>query len=150
MERFAALRDAIEVRLALWALGLNFAWEMLQGGFFVGMADMPWWGASALCLRASLGDSAMILFAYEAVALAARNRQWIFTTTAVKLAAYAATAAFLALALEWLSLRLRRWEYLPRMPVDQLLGLGLAPLLQWAFLPLLCAWIVRRGRAIPR
>lgn len=31
-----------EVRLAIWALVLNFAWEMLQAPLFVGMLEMPW------------------------------------------------------------------------------------------------------------
>ena len=145
MERIAAPRNAIEVRLVLWALCLNFAWEMLQGGLFVGMTAMAWWEATKLCLRASLGDAVMILLAYETVAIAARDRRWIFAANAVKLIAYAATAAFLGLALEWYSLRLVRWTYGPWMPLDPLLGLGLTPLLQWVFLPLLCVWIAWRG-----
>ena len=145
MARIEVPRDVIEVRLALWALGLNFAWEMLQGGLFVGMTAMPWWEATKLCAKASLGDAAMILLAYEAVAIAARDRRWIFAANALKLTAYAAMAAFLGLALEWYSLRLGRWRYGSWMPVDPLLGLGLGPLLQWVFLPLSSLWMARRG-----
>ena len=44
---------------------------------FVGMLEMPRWDATALCLRAAVGDAVMILFAYAAAAFGARDRAWM-------------------------------------------------------------------------
>lgn len=41
------------IRLALYSLGVNFVWEMLQGPLFFGMLEMPRWEATALCLQAA-------------------------------------------------------------------------------------------------
>ena len=35
------------IRLALYALGVNFVWEMLQAPLFVGMLEMPPWDGTA-------------------------------------------------------------------------------------------------------
>ena len=136
-------------RLAAWSLLLNFAWEMLQAPYFVGMLRMPWRAATWLCTRATLGDTVIIVAAYGSVALAVRDGGWLLNASPRRLSAYALTAALLALALEWYSIRAGRWSYVAGMPVDPLLRLGLSPVLQWIFLPLLAAWIVRRS-ARPR
>ena len=136
-------RPPVEARLALWAFALNFIWEMLQGGLYVGMVEMRWWGATSLCLRAAAGDALMIVAAYAAVGAAARDRRWIRSRGIGKRLAYALVAAVLALAVEWWSLRAGRWRHGPGMPRDPVWGLGLAPLLQWAFIPLVCLAVVR-------
>lgn len=132
------------IRLALYALGVNFAWEMLQAPLFVGMLEMPRWDATALCLQAAAGDAVMIVIAFAAVALGARDRAWTLSLRFGHLSAFAFLAASQGLALEWVSLRLERWTYGPAMPVDPVFGLGLAPILQWLILPLMILWAVRR------
>ena len=132
------------------ALWLNVAWEMLQARWFVGMLEKPWWEATAECLRAAVGDAVMIVIAFAAVSRAARERRWMDRPLPGPLAAYLILAALQGLALEWYSLREGRWDYLPAMPVEPLLELGLAPILQWLALPaaaLSMAW--RCGRRDP-
>ena len=136
-------RPPVEARLALWAFALNFIWEMLQAGLYAGMVEMRWWDATWFCLRAAAGDALMIVAAYAAVAAAVRDRRWIRSRGLGKRLAYALVAAALALAVEWWSLRAGRWRYGVRMPRDPMWGLGLAPLLQWVFIPLVCLALVR-------
>ncbi|MEO5677878.1 MAG: hypothetical protein ABIQ84_10040 [Usitatibacter sp.] len=131
--------------VGLHALWLNFAWEMLQAPWFVGMLDKPWWDATAECLRAAGGDAVMILIAFATVSLPPRATWWMDRPARAPLAAYLILAALQGLALEWFSLRAGRWSYLPEMPVEPILGLGLAPILQWLTLPAAALWMARRG-----
>ena len=135
---------AIAWKLGVCAFALNFAWEMLQARYFEGMSQLPWWAATKLCLRATVGDVFIILVAYLAVALGVRDARWPFREDARKYLGFMLLSAALALALEWWSVELGRWRYVPGMPVAPWVKVGLAPLLQWAFLPLLSMWIVRR------
>lgn len=132
------------IRLGLYALGVNFVWEMLQAPLFVGMLEMPRWDATALCLRAAAGDAVMIAIAFAVVALGTHDPTWMLRPLPGRLGAFALLAALQGLALEWLSLRLERWTYGPDMPVEPLLGLGLSPILQWLVLPIAILWALRR------
>lgn len=132
------------IRLGLYALGVNFVWEMLQAPLFVGMLEMPRWDATALCLQAAAGDAVMIVIAFVVVALGTQDRTWMLRPRPARLWAFALLAALQGLALEWLSLRLQRWSYGPAMPVEPLFGLGLTPILQWLILPLALLWAVGR------
>ena len=135
----------LQAAVALHALWLNVVWEMLQAPWFVGMLVKPWWEATAQCLRAAAGDAVMILIAFAAVSLAMRGQRWMDRPARWPLAAYLLLAALQGLALEWFSLRAGRWDYLPAMPVEPILGLGLAPILQWLTLPAVAVWMTRRG-----
>lgn len=84
--------------LALWALALNFAWEMLQAPLFVGMLEMPAWDATKRCLQATFGDAMMILIAFAAVGLARRDWGWIQRPSSSALSAFWLLAAWQALA----------------------------------------------------
>jgi len=132
------------IRLALYALGVNFVWEMLQAPLFVGMLAMPRWDATAICLQAAAGDAAMILIAFAVVSIGSRDRMWMMRPRYGRLGAFAVLAALQGLGLEWVSVRLERWTYGPVMPIEPLFGLGLAPILQWLILPLALLWAVRR------
>lgn len=138
-------KDALApaIRIALYALGVNFVWEMLQAPLFVGMREMPRWDATAICLQAAAGDAVMIVIAFTVVAMGARDRTWLLRPHFGRLGAFAFLAASQGLALEWVSLRLERWSYGPAMPVEPLSGLGLAPMLQWLIVPLAILWAVR-------
>lgn len=130
-------------KLAACAFLFNFAWEMLQGGLFVGMVERPVWEATLMCLQASVGDAAMIVIAYAAVSVASRDPRWIVRGGALRVAAYAVLAALQGLAMEWYSIGAGRWAYKEYLPADPLFGIGLAPLLQWLLLPLLALCILR-------
>lgn len=118
---------------------------MLQARWFVDMLEKPWWEATAECLRAAGGDAVMVLIAFAAVSLAARETWWMGRPASGPLFAFLLFAAAQGMALEWISLRGGRWSYLPAMPVEPMLGLGLAPILQWLILPAAALWTTRRG-----
>ena len=104
------VRQPLLTALKVWlcAFALNFAWEMLQAPFFVGMLEMPWWKATQRCLQASFGDAVMIVIAFAVVALVTREWRWMARPAVGRLAAFMLVAATQALALEWLMLRAAR------------------------------------------
>ena len=146
----AAVTGTPEFNVATISLLLNFAWEMLQAPLFVGMADMPHAQGTRACLQAAFGDMLIMLLAYGAVAVVARNRRWIVAASGWQLAWFIAIGVAITVVIEWLATRghwTNRWNYLPAMPLLPGTGIGLLPLLQWVVLPLLTMWFVRRQLA---
>ena len=146
----SAVTDAPEFSVAIFALLLNFAWEILQAPLYAGMADMPHAQVTRACLQATFGDMVIMLLAYGAVAVVARSRRWIVAASGWQLAWFVAVGVVITAGIEWLATRahwVQSWTYLPTMPLVPGTGLGLAPLLQWVLLPLLTVWFVRRQLA---
>ena len=143
----SAVTDTPEFNVAVFALLLNFAWEILQAPLYAGMADMPHAQVTKTCLQATVGDAVIMLIAYGVVAVAAHSRRWIVAATGWPLAWFVAIGVSITAAIEWLATRgywIANWSYLPTMPQVPGAGIGLAPLLQWVVLPLLTVWFVRR------
>ena len=143
----SAVTDAPEFNVAVFALLLNFAWEILQAPLYAGMADMPHAQVTKGCLQATVGDAVIMLFAYGVVAAAARSRWWIVAAKGRQLALFVAIGVSITAGLEWLATRgywVANWSYLPTMPLVPGADMGLSPLLQWLVLPLLTVWFVRR------
>lgn len=142
------LRRALEApaaNVALFAFLLNYPWEFLQVPLFRGMAAAPHWEAIKICTSATVGDAAIAVMAFWAIAAAAGTRRWILCPSAVQIVGFVATGLVITLVLEWLATGpLGLWKYAETMPVVPLLGIGLAPTLQWILLPPLVAWFVRR------
>jgi hypothetical protein len=138
---------APEFNVVVFALLLNFPWEVLQAPLFVGMAGQPHVDAMLSCLRASLGDAAIMLLGYVAVALASGDRWWGLAPTGRRLAVFMAIGLTITIVIERLAtagLWFQNWTYSEAMPVVPGTGLGVAPLLQWVLLPLLTVWFVGR------
>jgi hypothetical protein len=57
------------------SLSADFAWEILQSGFYRGMHEMPHGDAVRLCTFATLGDVGMTLAAFWVVAWLG-GRRW--------------------------------------------------------------------------
>jgi hypothetical protein len=56
-----------------------------------------------------------------------------------------AQVPLITIVMEWLAIRvLGRWAYAETMPVVPLLGVGVAPFVQWIVLPPLVVWFVRQ------
>lgn len=128
--------------LGLFAFLLHFTWEMLQVPFFRGMEDAAHWRATVTCLRTAGGDVVITLLAYAAVTWRT-DRGWLLGQSPGPRFAFVGSALGIATVLELLSVHVwERWTYAPEMPV--LLGVGLAPLLQWLLLPPLILWLARR------
>lgn len=143
----SAVTDTPEFNVAVFALLLNFAWEILQAPLYVGMAEMPHAQVTKACLQATVGDAVIMLLAYGVVAVVARSRRWIAAPNGWQLALFVVIGVSITAAIEWLATRgywISSWNYLPTMPLVPSIGIGLVPLLQWAVLPLLTVWFVRR------
>ena len=134
------------------ALGLNFLWEMLQMPAYAEMSGRSWRETALACALASLGDAALTLGVYGAIALAARRLRWGVQGRRRDYIAVALLAAACALTIELVALATGRWSYLDRMPVVPALGVGLWPLLQLTLLAPLAmgAAVWWGGRSGPR
>ena len=139
-----------EFNVAVFALLLNFPWEILQVPLFAGMDGAPFAEAIRGCLLAILGDVVIMLISYWTVSMAARDRRWIQAPSAGQLTSFIAIGVSITVVIEWLATHghwVTGWTYSKAMPVVPVLGVGLAPLLQWVVAPLLVAWFVRRQLA---
>ena len=137
--------DAPETNVAIFAFLLNLTWELAQVPLFAGMPSAEHWQAILVCGRATLGDVAIALVGFWAVAGAAHTRSWMLRPTAGQLTGFVAVGVLITILMEWLATQvLHRWTNAEAMPVIPLLGVGLSPLLQWVVLPPIVVWFVRR------
>ena len=83
-----AVAGSPEFCVAVFALLLNFPWEILHVRLFAGMASAPYAEAIEGCIQATLGDVLITLLAYGAVALAAKNRPWMLAPSGWQVAAF--------------------------------------------------------------
>lgn len=137
----------MELNVAVFALLLNFPWEILQAPLFAGMADGPFIDAIKGCAQGTLGDAVIMLLAYWTVSGVAGSRNWILAPGGRQLSLFMAIGVLITAAIEWLATRgywVQSWNYSPAMPVVPGIGVGIFPLLQWIILPLLVVWFVRR------
>lgn len=142
---FGRITDLPELNVAVFAFLLNYPWEFLQAPFFRGLVEAPHWEAVKLCSLAAVGDAGIALAAFWAVAAASRTRLWIVRPTIAKVLGFIGIGLALAVAIERLATgSLNSWVYAESMLVVPLLEIGLAPFLQWIFLPPLLVWFVRR------
>lgn len=136
--------------MVIFSLLLKFAWENLQAPLFDGMAAAPHWPAVKFCGMATLGDAAIVLFAFWSVAAAARDRRWILSPSPWQVTGFVTLGLVVTAVVERLATGpMERWAYAPAMPVLPWLGLGLAPMLQWLVVPPLVLWFSRRHIAAP-
>ncbi len=132
-----------------FALLLHFVWEMLQTPFFEGMAAAPHWSALLRCLRATGGDAVIALLAYAVAAAYAADRLWLANVGRAPFLIYLVVGLAITVLLEWINVHIRHsWTYAAEMPV--VLGIGLAPVLQWLLLPPLTLWVARRHLGLER
>lgn len=131
--------------LAMYALLVNFLWEMLQTPFFADMPQMAHWPATLLCLRATTGDAGIAVAAHLAVAARWRDRGWFLAPDRPKVALLIALGVLATVLLELHAVHwAARWSYSGLMPVIPLLGVGLVPIVQWIVLPPLTLFLLRR------
>lgn len=143
--RIASLAELPELNVALFAFLLNFPWEFLQAPFFKGMATAPHWAATKHCTVAALGDAGLTLIVYWIISACMRSRQWIRTLEGRATAGFVLCMLALNVGSEHLAMNVfGRWAYARTMPIVPLIRVGLLPLLQWALLPPVALWFVRR------
>lgn len=142
-----AVGGSPEFRVAVFALLLNFPWEILQVRLFAGMASAPYAEAIKGCIQATLGDVLITLLGFGAVAIAAKNRRWLLAPSGRQVAAFIGIGLSITVLIEWLATHgrwVKSWTYSTSMPLLPGTGIGLAPLLQWIVVPLLVLWFLRR------
>ncbi len=58
------LTDLPEFNVFVFAVLLNYPWELMQVPLYRGMSDAAHWDAIKICTRAALGDGVIMLLAY--------------------------------------------------------------------------------------
>ncbi len=146
--RLASVLSATpEINLVVFALLLNFPWEVLQAPLFEGMATAPHSAVVGACLQATLGDAVIMLLAHASVAAVTRRRRWLLAPSGYEVAGFIAVGVAITAVIEWLATSGRwaqSWAYSAKMPVIPGIEIGLSPLLQWIVVPLVTLWFVRR------
>ena len=145
--RFRVLTATPEFNLVVFALLLNFPWEVLQAPLFEGMAAAPHSAVIRACLQATLGDAVIMLLAHACVTAVTRQRRWVFVPSWREVAGFAAVGLAIAAVIEWLATRghwTQTWAYSSAMPLIPGIEIGLSPLLQWVLVPPIALWFVRR------
>lgn len=146
----ATVRELVEgpeATVGIFALLLNFPWEMLQAPLFADMRSSPHATATMACLQATFGDMVIMLSAHGVVALRTRDRRWMVAASGVQLVLYVGVGLSITVLIEWLATRglwVSNWTYAATMPLLAGTGIGLLPMLQWLLLPLLTVWFARR------
>lgn len=132
-----------EFNIFIFALLLNFAWEMFQMPLFATPpADTPYWPVVLMCGGATVADGFIMLIAFWVASAAARSRRWYVEARRPHFIAFMLTGLVITSVAEILATNNGVWAYAPEMP--QLFGIGLSPFLQWVFTPLIALWFTRR------
>lgn len=96
-------------------------------------------------VHCTLSDLLILLISYELVALLSRNRYWVNGTIRGNGLVFTALGAGYTIYSEITNVYLEKiWAYTETMPIVPMLGVGLAPLLQWLIMPPLLLWLMRR------
>ena len=139
--------------VAGFAFLLHFAWEMWQAPMYRTMVRASHLEAVRVCSFATLGDAGIQLLAFAAAAVAAGSRLWLARPRRTPMIVYLVVGLLITVVLEWVNVYvLRRWAYMEQMPV--VLGIGIAPMLQWLVIPPVVLWLAARHlgfriRAVP-
>ncbi len=155
--RTRSVMDQPELNIAIFAFLLNYPWELLQVPLYALAPATPAWSVIERCSVAAVGDAAIMLVAFLMIALPARSRWWFLRPTRGQVFGFVFLGLLITVSIEHVATTTDPahggWRYGPSMPVFPLVGIGLAPLLQWLILPPLSLWFVRRQlahlRALP-
>lgn len=147
LRRVRALTATPEFNLAVFALLLNFPWEVLQAPLFEGMSAAPHSAVIGACLQATLGDVVIMLLAHASVVVVTRRRRWVLAPSWREVAGFIAVGVAITAMIEWLATRghwAQTWAYSSMMPLIPGIGVGISPLLQWVVVPPMVLWFARR------
>ena len=123
---------------AAWVVAvfaMHFIWEISQAKWFISMTGMPFWQATYVCFRATLGDLVITALAFGAAAAVARRIEWPRKRAIIPCLVFVTTGILITAGFEVFALRTGRWNYGPGMPT--VFGIGALPLAQWIVIPLL-------------
>lgn len=113
---------------------LHLAWEFAQASLFTRFHEQPLASTLLTCAVATVGDVLLSLGGVAAVGIVVHDLGWPFRARRiVRASVWVALGLFATFGLEILAVRIGAWDYTKAML--QFLGVGLAPLFQWIFVP---------------
>ena len=133
-----------ELNVIFFSFLLNFSWEALQTPFFddkgADINTIIWYR-----FHCTIGDIFITLGCFWLVSLIFRSRTWFLNPTPKKISLFIALGISYTLFSEIKNVSLvESWGNSDIMPVIPYIGVGLIPLFQWAIVPLLLVFIVKR------
>lgn len=145
----ASWRDLPEIRIALLAFVLNGVWEFLQSPLYADHArDVRYllWTR----LHCTVGDVFITLICFWVTSLLFGTRLWLREGRRAAAAVFVLLGFAYTVWSEWFNTRVAlSWAYTSNMA--RILGIGIAPLLQWVAIPFVLTLVVRRaGRPVER
>lgn len=125
-----------------WLFALNLIWEVAQLPLY-SMGRYAEWPLVGYAVRhCTFGDAAVAFVSYLLAAAVTSAPRWPLHRPLPGLLVVLAAGELFTIWAEWSSVYvLRNWAYAAGMP--RVLGIGVAPLLQWLRLPPLALVIVR-------
>lgn len=134
----------LNARIFLWAVALNFLWEMGQAYAYTGMPPSAF-EATLMCAQASLIDGLLVLGIFWAGVAVFSRVDWIgrpgFPGYFFMVVAGILVSAVIELNAVY---RVEKWGYATIMPMLPPLGVGVLPVLQMIALPPLIFFLASR------
>lgn len=136
-----ALARAPEFAIVRWGFPLNAAWEFAHSPLYADW-NREWTYLLWTRLHCTVGDVMILLGAFWLTSLVFGTRHWIGTTRSASWLFVISGVGYTAWS-EWYNVSIRAsWGYDATMPV--IVGIGLAPLVQWMLVPPLTLWLLRK------
>jgi len=121
---------------------LNFIWENLHSILYTNvnkpMHILPYH------LLATISDVIAILFFYWLMAQIHKSQSWIHNLNFKDALWLLLFGGILGILLEIFFVKLKLWSYNPNMPIIPGIDVGLSPVLQMMFLPLLTFYLTKK------
>jgi hypothetical protein len=136
-------RRAVVTNVFLWAIVLNYIWEVGQLPLFAGFASFHLWTAVRHCAWYTLGDATIVISLYGLGALGHRSWGWGLRLHRVDWLWLPLAGILVAIVIERLALHFGRWQYSPDMPTLPGVAVGVLPVVQMGLLPLLSIVLAR-------
>lgn len=118
----------IFTKLFLFAFLINVVWEMLHSQLYTTCLNQTWTKNVPLLLKMSVKDGLWITLLYAISVVLFGN--WNIFEDNSQLLFFVLLALAVGCIDEFVSIRLKRWEYAPTMPT--IFGVGVTPLLEFA------------------
>ena len=138
------LQETPEIRLGLWGLLFNGAWEFAHSPLYADWGR-EWTYLLWTRLHCTLGDVLILLSAFWVASLTSGSRSWLNDRRPVPIVVFGLIGFGYTVWSEAYNTSVRfSWGYAEPMP--RLFELGATPLAQWIVIPALVVWLwPRRG-----
>jgi hypothetical protein len=133
----------LSVIILVWALLLNFIWEMAQMPLFRGMVFNI--ENILFCALASVADAIMTLLLYFGFAFIYDKPSWVKNMTPSRIISLIIVGGIGAILAEIRHTSLGNWAYTESMPLLPFVNVGLSPVLQFMVLPAIIYYLSFRS-----